>query len=144
MSKIAPIRFRIRGRRRAEIAKHVEPIGVFVRSAQTGKVVFATGSEIHGLKFEMGEFSLDVQLRMNVQPGIYLIDVGVFDRADEKALFSGPSLNVRVTEGRIFGGEINLNSEMQLDALPLGGVDSPSLMMHAGAPLAGGQGEREL
>jgi hypothetical protein len=52
---------------------------------------------------------------MNVQPGIYLADVGVWDRADEKQLLAGPSVNVRVLEGRVFIGPLNMNSTMELE-----------------------------
>jgi ABC-type uncharacterized transport system ATPase subunit len=108
---------RIHGTRRGEIARHVEPVGVIVRSAQTGEMIYATGTTVHGLEVAHGEFTLDVRLQMNVQPGTYLVDVGVWDRAGETQLYVGPSLNLRVTEGTIFLGGINLNSEMELTAV---------------------------
>ena len=51
---------------------------------------------------------------MNVQPGIYLIDTGVWDRSSEKQLYAGPSMTVRVLEGTIFLGPTNLNSTFGL------------------------------
>jgi ABC-type polysaccharide/polyol phosphate transport system ATPase subunit len=108
---------RVHGARRGEIARHVEPVGVIVRSAQTGEMVYATGTTVHGLEISPGAFTLDVRLQMNVQPGTYLVDIGVWDRAGEKQLQAGPSLNLRVTEGTIFLGAINMNAEMELTAL---------------------------
>ena len=108
------VRFRITGDARQEIARHVEPIGIIVRSAQSGEIVFATGTSVFELEFRVGAFSIDVELQMNVQPGIYLADIGVWDRADEKQLLAGPSLNVKVMESRLFLGATNFNARMEL------------------------------
>ena len=111
------VRIRVTGRMNGEIGKHVEPIALIVRSAQTGEIVFGTGTTVHRLEFAEGEFALDVTLQMNVQPGIYLIDISVIDRATEKQLNRAPSLNVRVTPGADFLGAINLNSIMKLSSV---------------------------
>jgi ABC-type polysaccharide/polyol phosphate transport system ATPase subunit len=108
------VRFRITGTILREITKHVEPVGIIVRSAQSGDIVYATGTSVFDFAFVAGPFSIDVTLQMNVQPGIYLADIGTWDRADEKQLLAGPSLNVRVSEGRTFLGMMNLNAAMQL------------------------------
>ena len=108
------VRFRIRGETRREISRHVEPIGIIMRSAQTGEIIFATGTSVFDFEFRRGPFTIDVELQMNVQPGIYLADIGVWDRADEKQLLAGPSLNVLVREGRTFLGATNLNAGMIL------------------------------
>src|SRR6202043_980417 len=76
--------FRVEGFVRLDVSRHVEPVGIIVRSAQTGEIVFATGTTVLGITLEVGDFSLEVSLQMNVQPGIYMIDIGVWDRADEK------------------------------------------------------------
>ena len=117
------VQIRIRGASRAMISRHVEPIGIIVRSAQTGAIVFATGTSVHGIQFQPGAFELEVVLQMNVQPGIYLVDIGVWDRADEKQLAIGPSLNLKVFESRLFLGEVNLNAEMRLE--PVHAVSRP-------------------
>ncbi len=108
------VRIRIHGTVLTEISQHVEPVGIIVRSAQTGDMVFATGTSVFDFSFSRGEFVLDVELQMNVQAGIYLADIGVWDRADEKQLLAGPSVNIRVTEGRTFIGQTNFNSQMTL------------------------------
>ena len=111
------VHIRIHGHSRAAIDRHVEPVGIIVRSSQTGEAIFATGTSVHGLAFVRGQFTLDVQLQMNVQPGVYLVDIGVYNRADETQLQAGPSLNLRVMESTVFLGEINLNASMQLTPL---------------------------
>ncbi len=108
------VRFRISGETRHDIARHVEPVGIIIRSAQSGEIVFATGTSVFELDFRIGSFTIDIELQMNVQPGIYLADIGVWDRADEKQLMAGPSLNVRVLEGRLFLGATNFNARMEL------------------------------
>jgi lipopolysaccharide transport system ATP-binding protein len=110
------VRIRITGTTRHAIAQHVEPVAVLLRSAQSGDLVYITGTSVFDLPFAPGPFTLDVDLQMNVQPGIYLADIGVWDRADERQILAGPSLNIRVTEERVFLGTINMNARMQLHA----------------------------
>ncbi|MBC8088376.1 MAG: ABC transporter ATP-binding protein [Phycisphaerae bacterium] len=108
----------IRGDAVGTISRHIEPVGILVRSAQSGEIVYATGSSLYKLEFAIGAFVLDVQLQMNVQPGIYLLEIGVFDRADERALALGPTLNVRVLESTTYLGVVNLNAQMRFDREP--------------------------
>jgi lipopolysaccharide transport system ATP-binding protein len=108
------VRILVKGVVRGDFTQHLEPVGFIVRSAQTGEVTYCTGTTVCGLPLEKGEFELDVRMQMNVQPGIYLIDVGVFDRAEEKQLHAGSSLNVKVTEGTVFLGPTNMNAAMTL------------------------------
>ena len=118
--------FRVTGAATRDISRHVEPLAFIVRSAQTGDVVYATGTSVFDLAFVQGRFTIDVELQMNVQPGIYLIDIGVWDRADEKQLLAGPSLNVRVSEGRLYLGATNMNARMELaqNAVSVGRVEA--------------------
>ena len=104
------VRFRITGTILRDISRHIEPVGIILRSAQTGDFVYATGTSTFELDFVRGPFTIEVELQMNVQPGIYLADIGVYDRADETLLLAGPSLNVRVLESRVFLGVTNLNA----------------------------------
>ncbi len=120
------LRLRVRGRGLAPVPRHVEPVGVIVRSAQTGELVFATGTEVHGLEVAPGAFALDVTLQMNVQPGIYLADVGVWDRATERQLLAGPSLTIRVTPGVVFLGPVNLQASMWLERAEPGAALAPA------------------
>jgi ABC-type polysaccharide/polyol phosphate transport system ATPase subunit len=110
------VRLRVHGTRVAEVPPHVEPVGIFVRSAQSGELVYATGTGVHGLAVEPGAFVLDVELQLNVPPGIYLVDIAVVDRAGERPLCAGPSLTIHVREGTVFGGPVNMNAAMRIHA----------------------------
>jgi ABC-type polysaccharide/polyol phosphate transport system ATPase subunit len=108
------IRLTITGTTLTELSQHIEPLVVIVRSAQTGEIVYVVGATVFDIEFRPGRFAADVELQMNVLPGIYLIDLGVWNRADEKQLLAGPSLNVRVSEGRTFLGTLNMNARMEV------------------------------
>ena len=116
------VRVRINGCLRAKPPQHVEPVGIIVRSAQTGELVYATGTEVHGITLAPGDFTIDAELQMNVQPGIYLMDIGVWDRAAEKQLYVGPSMTVRVLESTVFIGPTNLNSTVAVVNVTSAGV----------------------
>ena len=107
-------RLTVTGTTLSVLSKHIEPLVIIVRSAQSGEIVYATGASVFEFELQPGRFTVDVELQMNVQPGIYLIDIGVWDRADEKQLLAGPSLNLRVSEGRTFLGALNMNARMEL------------------------------
>ncbi|HEY4303059.1 MAG TPA: polysaccharide ABC transporter ATP-binding protein [Gemmatimonadaceae bacterium] len=108
------LRVRVSGAVRVPLERHIEAVALVVRSAQTGELVFVTGTSVHEVGLEPGDFALDVSLRMNVQPGIYLIDTGVYDRASEAQLYAGPGMTVRVLEGSLFLGPTNLNATIGL------------------------------
>jgi lipopolysaccharide transport system ATP-binding protein len=96
------------------LSQHVEPVAVILRSAQTGEIVFGSGTSVCGVELAAGDFRLAVKLQMNVPPGIYIIDICVGDRMNEKVLTTGPSLNVHVQEGMVFIGMTNCNPTMRL------------------------------
>ena len=112
----ATVRICIRGETIAPLSEHVEPVGILVRSAQNGDVVYAIGTTLFDVAFTAGTFVLHAEVQMNVQPGIYLVEIGVFDRANERALALAPTLNVRVLEGRLFLGQTNMNVHMRMEA----------------------------
>jgi ABC-type polysaccharide/polyol phosphate transport system ATPase subunit len=106
------LRLRVTGCVRSELSKHIEVVVLGIRSAQTGELVYMTGGSVHGIEFAVGDFSIDVELQMNVQPGIYLLDLGTWDRSSEKQLQGGPSLTIRVLEAARFVGPTNMNCTM--------------------------------
>ena len=70
-------------------------VGVRVRSLQTGTIVYASGTEAHGIELPAGPFELDVELEMNVAPGVYAIESSVWQwqrEADARIGQSTPSL----------------------------------------------------
>jgi len=105
-------RIRLGGVVSEPLGEHIEPIGIVVRSAQTGDTVFETGASMLQLPLPPGAFEFELELQMNVQPGIYLIDVDVWDRATEEQFLEGPRLTIRVVEGDTFLGTTNLNARL--------------------------------
>ncbi len=95
-------------------AEHIEPVGVVVRSAQTGEIVAVVGTSTCGIDVALGPFRIEVSLQMNVQPGIYLVETVVGDLRAEQAVMWGPSVNVNVRAGPNFVGSVQLNASMNL------------------------------
>ena len=90
-------------------------IGLRVRSMRNGKVMFATSSFRHGVSLEgLKEVTLDIDLQLNTNEGVYTIETLVFDRKRGKLIAEGPWVNVTVHEGRSFVGEVQMNPEMVL------------------------------
>lgn len=86
---------------------------VRVRSAQTGGIPFATSTGRIGLPLPgEGPFSLQVTLQMNVGPGVYIIETGVYNDRLSKATSNGPTVYVQVDGGLDFTGTNQLNARM--------------------------------
>ena len=95
-------------------------IGLRVRSMQNGKILFYTSSFRYGLAVEaLPHFSLEIGLQLNTTPGVYAIETVVVEGRRNVVMANGPWVNVTVQEGRSFGGEIQMNAQMTLDAQPL-------------------------
>jgi lipopolysaccharide transport system ATP-binding protein len=116
------VRARIELTVRAPLASHIEPLTIVVRSAQTGEIVYVTGTSVHDIALTPGDYTLEADFRMNVQPGIYLIDTGAWDRTAERQLYAGPSMTVRVLESTIFLGPTNLNATLGVTSAVGSGV----------------------
>lgn len=102
------------------IPEHLEPIGVSVRSASTGQIVFSTSNSRCRVELAAGEsFEVELALQMNVPPGIYGLETGVWDRTRERRVAPGPSVSVRVAEGPSFTGTVQLNAAMRLVHAPV-------------------------
>jgi lipopolysaccharide transport system ATP-binding protein len=108
------VQISIEGTVPAKLTRHIEPVALMVRNAQSGEMVFCSGTTASGLELEQGDFRLEVTLQMNLPPGIYLIDVVGGDRSSEKVLVSVPSLSVQVEESTVFIGTVNCNPTMRL------------------------------
>jgi len=88
----------------------VDPFHIKVRSAQTGRVVFST----MGVNYDVGcppagQFVAEIELQMNVSPGIYTIETLVHDFGRKKDVARGPMAHVQVGISRVFSGPIQLN-----------------------------------
>ena len=94
---------------------HVEPVAILIRDAEAGQIVALCGTRDANLALSNpGPFSIDVDLQMNVRPGLYAVETYAWDRRTETALSVGPRVNVHVAEGRTFLGFVQLNANMRL------------------------------
>ncbi|MEW5977993.1 MAG: polysaccharide ABC transporter ATP-binding protein [Acidobacteriota bacterium] len=89
-----------------------ESVGIAIRifASQTGQLVFSTSTSRCGLRLPTtGDFELEYDLQMNVQPGVYLTECSVWDCKSEKDLSSRQSAYLHVSEGLIFSGVVQMN-----------------------------------
>jgi hypothetical protein len=92
----------------------VEGIVVTVRSAQNGRVVFATSTARLGAELpRQGSFELTVELQLNVPAGIYGLDAQIWDRERGKPL-PGLSSYLQVQAGPDFSGTVQMNPTMSV------------------------------
>lgn len=105
------VRLRAEGTIVADDVRHLEPFNVRVRSLRTGEVLFATSNGRCGVALAAGsDFVLDVELQMNVQPGLYSIETVVWDRKQERDVVFGPSVTLEVGEADTsFWGPVQMN-----------------------------------
>lgn len=90
-------------------------VGMRVLAAQTGSLVFASGTERFDLALpERGAFDVEVELRMNVPGGVYLIETLVWDRKRTQQAVAGPATYVRVEDEHSFAGSVNLQPRITL------------------------------
>jgi hypothetical protein len=96
----------------------LEGLVVMVRSAQTGERLFSSSTRRLGVELPpRGAFELMIDLQLNVPPGIYGIEVMVWDRQRGGAIGQRLSGYVQVIEGAGFTGTVQMNGAMQLLAL---------------------------
>ncbi len=104
------------------IPEAIEGLVVTVRSAQTGERLFSSSTQRLGVELpSQGPFELLVDLQFNVPPGIYGLEVMVWDRQRGGATGQRLSGYVQVAEGPDFSGPVQMNGVMQvltLDATP--------------------------
>ena len=114
------IRVVITGEAPPERAEARRVVGVRVRSLQTGGLLYASGTEAHGLDLPEGPFALEVELEMNVSPGIYAVESAVWQWQREVDAIFGPTALVHVSAGPSFWGSVQLKSRMQVKPLGTG------------------------
>jgi hypothetical protein len=103
------LEFSIRGAVDAGDGPPDEGIGVRVRSAQDGQVLFATGTAIHRIEVpSAGPFDLAIRLQMNVRPGIYALESYVWDIRGQREIAAGPAAHIQVVEGTPFVGTVQM------------------------------------
>jgi ABC-type polysaccharide/polyol phosphate transport system ATPase subunit len=88
-------------------------VGVSVRSLQSGEMVFATGTLSHEIELPTGPFELQIDLQMNVPPGLYSIESWIGKWRRERGAHDGPATLVHVSGGIGFWGQVQMNCVMR-------------------------------
>jgi hypothetical protein len=100
---------------------------VRIRSLQSAQILFSTSTARQDIELpENGRFDLQVALEMNVEPGLYSIETGVFDRTSAKMVGDGPRVSVTVAPDFSFHGRAFARPVMKLVE-----VDSPATRPYA-------------
>jgi lipopolysaccharide transport system ATP-binding protein len=107
-------RFTLTGRITAPEIDGLEPVGIRVLATDTGKTLFASSNTRCGTPLPAGPFELEIDLQMNLPPGIYLVETVVWDQTREADAARGPSACVEVIEGVGFYGTVQLNPRLRL------------------------------
>ena len=86
-----------------------------IRAAEETEILYAVAPHRDGLELpKAGDFTLLVDLQMNVRPGLYIADAVVWDNKTQSHLLLGPEVFVDVREGESFVGRVQMNSKMKL------------------------------
>jgi len=88
-------------------------IGFRVIATQSGQILFTTSNHACGAKLPAeGPFELELELQMNVPPGLYAVESNLWDSRRGQSTGHGPSAHVQV-EGKDFYGEVQMNPRMR-------------------------------
>ena len=81
-----------------------------VRALSTGRLIFsATASDCGATLPEHGSFEMDLDLQFNVAPGVYGLEIAVWDAATRRDVVVGPGVTVQVEAGALtFSGTSHL------------------------------------
>lgn len=120
------IELRLAGEVVSPVREGIHSVALRVKRVQTGQWIFSTSTG----DFEMalpsdGPFELDMELGLNVPPGIYLAETCVRDRQQARDLLVGPSLMLDVREGIPFWGSVQMSPGLRLRT-PQGSVPAPA------------------
>ena len=93
-------------------------IGIVVRSMASGAQVFSVNSDALQQPLPTsGAFSADIELQMNVTPGLYSVHAVVKKRHTRRTIQGGPWVSVRVSGATVSSGVAHMNPRIQLRAL---------------------------
>lgn len=109
------VRLRLNGVAGEQAEGRFDPYTIYVRSAQTGKLVFG----VHGTNLGMaapvdGPFEAELELQLNVPAGIYAIETVVRDIASGKRSGRGPVVYVQVADSDRFEGTVQMNPRFRV------------------------------
>jgi lipopolysaccharide transport system ATP-binding protein len=110
-----PARFRITGHVFGLDPKSSDIVGLRVRAVQTGQALYATSTQDWEISLPTdGEFELEIEIQVNVPPGIYSFESHVYDPNLRRDVLVGPSHVMQVLPGAPFWGSVQMNSRMSL------------------------------
>ena len=85
-------------------------IGINVKSMASGAIVFSINSDaLHAEMPASGRFLAEIELQMNVVPGLYSVHAVVKRRNTRRAIQGGPWVSVRVSGTTMSGGVAQMN-----------------------------------
>lgn len=92
------------------VREAIEGISFRLISADTGRILYASGSAHHGAPVtEPGRVELELALQMNVPDGVYAVESLIWDGQTASEVAKGPTTLVRVSPGPRFWGSVQLN-----------------------------------
>lgn len=110
------IRMRVHGEVLRPVAD-IATVGLWLRMLPEEEVVFATHADACGLQLpSSGPFELEVQLTVNVGPGVYRLQPFVWDLRTRKELMRAPSSLLHVERRASAFGRVDLQPQMRLVA----------------------------
>ncbi len=91
-----------------------------VRALSTGRLIFsATASDCGALLPARGPFEMEVELQFNVAPGVYSLELAVWDAESQRDVVTGPGATLQVEAGALtFTGTAHLLPRVRVAALP--------------------------
>jgi hypothetical protein len=113
------VTLRVAGEVLERLEPSVDPMVVRVRATHWHDIVsYEIGSRGFGIALPVrGQFEAEIELQLNLSPGVYRVDVLPLDTAMHVDLPGGASTYVRVTDGSpTFGGGAHLDARMRLRA----------------------------
>ncbi|HEX5387020.1 MAG TPA: ABC transporter ATP-binding protein [Gemmatimonadales bacterium] len=115
----AEARLRITGEATDYDRHETDSLGIRVRALHSGEVLFSTGTGDFGLHLpERGRFELELDLQLNVAPGLYAAESFIWDHLRGQETLQGPTLVLEVEEGTRFWGTVQMNPRMDLASSP--------------------------
>lgn len=108
-------RIRLEGRITGPLGEKLDVCGLRMVSAQTGKEVFATSAHECGVKAPdtLGGYAVDIELTLNLPPGVYLVQATVVDWTLWQTIAMGPLTYLHVSDGPPFRGQSQLDARME-------------------------------
>jgi len=90
-------------------------VSMRVRALHTGEYVFFSETVELGLALpDRGDFTLDIDLGMHVPPGLYGVELTIYDHWRRRTLKRGPTVTIEVGGGPTFLGRVQMSPRVRL------------------------------